>query len=98
MRLQRRGKKNYATFRVVIADGHAPIQGKFIADLGYWNPHSDTFVIKKDDVQKWIQNGAQPSATVHNLLVGNKIIKGEKVKSWRPKKKQGEPQQEQQPS
>lgn len=90
MRLQRRGRKNYATFRVVVADGHAPVKGKFVADLGHYNPHSDVFEVKADAVSRWLSVGVQPSATVHNLLVTHNVITGDKVASWRPKKKSQE--------
>jgi small subunit ribosomal protein S16 len=88
MRLQRRGKRNYATYRVVVAEKHAPIKGRFIADLGHYNPHTDEFSVQKEAATDWLQKGVQPSATVHNLLVTHKIIKGKKVTSWRPKKKE----------
>ena len=90
IRLQRRGKRNYATYRVVVADQRAPIKGKFIADVGFYNPHTNEFKVDAELVQKWIGNGAQPTPTVHNLLIDKKIIKGKKVTSWRPKKKEGE--------
>jgi len=90
IRLQRRGKRNYATYRVVIADQRAPIKGKFIADVGFYNPHTNEFKVDAEAVNKWIGNGAQPTPTVHNLLIDKKIIKGKKVTSWRPKKKEGE--------
>lgn len=87
LRLQRRGKKNYATYRVVVAEDRAPVKGRFIADVGHYNPHTDAFVVDKDAVQEWITKGVQPSATVHNLLINHKVITGEKVTSWKPKKK-----------
>lgn len=88
LRLQRRGKKNYATYRVVVADQHAPIQGKFIDDVGFYNPHMNTFSVHAEEVKKWLAQGAQPTATVHNLLVTNGVIQADKVRSWRPKKKE----------
>lgn len=90
IRLQRRGKRNYATYRVVVADQRAPIKGKFIADVGFYNPHTNEFKVDAEAVNKWIDSGAQPTPTVHNLLIDKKIIKGKKVTSWRPKKKEGE--------
>lgn len=85
IRLQRRGKRGYATYRVVLADGHAPIKGKFIEDLGHYNPHTDSFVVNAESVNAWIKKGAHPSDTVHNLLVTHKAIKGEKKQLWNPK-------------
>jgi small subunit ribosomal protein S16 len=85
IRLQRRGKRGYATYRVVLADGHAPIKGKFIEDLGHYNPHTDSFVVDAKSVNEWIKKGAHPSDTVYNLLITHKVISGEKKKLWNPK-------------
>lgn len=88
LRLQRRGKKNYATYRVVVAEQRSPIQGKFLEDIGFYNPHTNAFTVQGELVQKWLAAGAQPSATVHNLLVTHGLLAAEKVRSWRPKKKE----------
>lgn len=90
MRLQRRGKKNYPTYRVVVAQAGAPVKGRFIDDLGHYDAHTDTFVVEKEKVSDWLGKGVQASPTVHNLLVTHKIIKAEKVQAWKPKKKEGE--------
>src|SRR5690348_9433332 len=87
IRLQRRGKKNHATFREVVAQQHAPIKGRFIADLGAYNPHTDEFTVDTDKTKDWITKGAQPSDTVHNLLITKGIIKGEKKTIWRAPQK-----------
>lgn len=89
MRLQRRGKKNHATYRVVVAEHTAPIKGRFIDDLGFYNPHEKKFEVDAEKVNAWFEKGAQASPTVHNLLINNKVIKGDKKVSWRPKKKEG---------
>ncbi len=78
MRLQRRGKKNCAT-----------VKGRFVADLGSYNPHTDIFNVNGEKVADWLSQGVQPSSTVHNLLVTHKMLKADKVKSWRPKKREG---------
>lgn len=83
IRLQRRGKNNYATYRVVVADGRAPVKGSFVADVGSYNPHTNAFAVQQEAVTKWISQGAQPSATVNNLLITHGIIQGEKVMIWR---------------
>lgn len=88
IRLQRRGKRGHATYRVVVADQHAPIKGKFLVDLGHYNPHTDSFVVDSEVVQSWIGKGAHPSDTVHNLLVKHGIIKGEKRLLWHPKQQE----------
>ena len=88
LRLQRRGKRNYATYRVVVAEHTAPVKGRFIADVGHYNPHTDTFKVNTEAVTEWLGKGAQASPTVHNLLVQHSVIKADKVTSWRPKKKE----------
>lgn len=90
MRLQRRGKKNYATYRVVVADVRSPVKGRFVADVGSYNPHTDIFNVNGEKVADWLSKGVQPSSTVHNLLVTHKMLKADKVKSWRPKRRAGE--------
>lgn len=87
VRLQRRGKRNYAAFRVVLAEDCAPVKGRFIEDLGSYNPHTNEFNISQERTIQWIKQGAQPSATIHNLLITHNVMKGEKVRSWSPKKK-----------
>lgn len=85
IRLQRRGKRGYATYRVVVADGHAPIKGKFIEDVGSYNPHTAVFAVNAESIHAWLKKGVKPSDTVHNLLVTHKIISEEKRSLWTPK-------------
>jgi small subunit ribosomal protein S16 len=87
IRLQRRGKSKHAAYRVVVAEKGAPIKGRFIADLGSYNPHTSVMVVDAKAVKEWMSQGVQPSDTVNNLLIENKVIAGEKVKVWSPKKK-----------
>lgn len=88
IRLSRGGKKNNAQFRITVADGHRAPSGKFIEILGHYNPHTKERVLKADRIKYWISRGAQPSATVHNFLITDGIVTGEKVTSWTPKKKE----------
>jgi small subunit ribosomal protein S16 len=90
IRLRRRGKNKYATYRIVVAEHSAPVKGRFVADLGFYNPHSKELSIKKEDVTQWMSKGAQLSATVHNLLVNHKLLDAPKLTSWKPKRKKAE--------
>ncbi|MBW6440509.1 30S ribosomal protein S16 [Patescibacteria group bacterium] len=90
IRLSRVGKKNTAQFRITLADVRRSPTGKFIEILGHYNPHTKEKVFKKDRVEYWISKGAQPSTTVNNLLVDAGIIKGDKIKAWSSKKKEGD--------
>lgn len=78
IRLTRRGKKNKAFYRIVVAEHTAPIKGRFLEALGYFNPHSKERNIKADRVKYWLEKGAQCSDTAHNLLVKEGIIKAPK--------------------
>jgi small subunit ribosomal protein S16 len=70
IRLQRQGKKGQPFYHIVVADGRAPRDGKFIEKLGTYNPMTNpaSVVIDVDKAVKWMRNGAQPSDTVKTLL------------------------------
>lgn len=76
MRLKRMGSKGAPFYRIVVADARAPRDGRFIEEVGYYDPTKDPSVIKVDQelAQKWIAQGAQPTETVKKLL---KIAAGE---------------------
>ena len=87
IRLTRVGKKNQPCFRVILTEKANPVRGKFIEILGSYNPRSKEKSLKIERIKHWLSKGAQPSATVHNMLVSEKIIDAKKVKAWRPKKR-----------
>lgn len=87
IRLQKTGKKNAPSYRIVLCEHTSPPQGKFIEILGHYNPRLKQKGFKKERIEHWISKGAQASPTVHNLLIDEKIIQGKKVKTWKPKKK-----------
>lgn len=70
IRLARHGAKKRPYYRIVVADVRAPRDGKFIEEVGRYNPCVDPSMIKFDleKVDKWIANGAQPTDTVARLL------------------------------
>ena len=77
IRLRRMGAKKAPFYRVVVADSRYPRDGRFIEEVGFYNPVSDPAEIKIDAEKdtKWIQNGAQPTDTVRDLLKKQNIIK-----------------------
>ena len=80
IRLQRVGRKNDASFRVVVIESQrGPKAGNALEVLGFYDPKKDIIEIKGDRVTHWISVGAQVSDTVHNLLIKKKIIKGDKI-------------------
>ena len=70
MRGRRLGQHTAPVYRVVVADSSAPRDGKFIEEVGYYNPNVDPSVIKFDEeaAKKWLATGAQPTETVSKLL------------------------------
>jgi small subunit ribosomal protein S16 len=88
IRLTRKGKKNQPFFRVVVIDKRrSSTGGRSVEDLGYMNPLTKKKSFNKERILYWIKNGAQPSASIHNLLVEEKIIEAKKIaKKSRPAK------------
>jgi len=70
IRLRRMGAKKAPFYRVVVADSRFPRDGRFIEEIGYYNPNTNPAEVKIDSekAQKWISNGAQPTETVKALL------------------------------
>ena len=70
LRLARMGRKKKPHYRIVAADSRAPRDGRFIEQLGYYNPMNDPMELKLDleRVDHWLQVGAQPSETVNSLI------------------------------
>ena len=77
IRLRRMGAKKAPFYRVVVADSRYPRDGRFIEEIGYYDPMKNPADIKIDaeKAQKWLNNGAQPTDTVKALLKMSDIIK-----------------------
>ena len=76
IRLRRIGQKKAPFYRVVVADSRYPRDGRFIEEIGYYNPITEPAEIKidADKAKKWIANGAQPTETVKSLLKMSNIV------------------------
>lgn len=70
LRLKRMGAKKTPFYRVVAADARSPRDGRFIEELGYYNPKTEpaTVSLKEEAILAWLNNGAQPTDTVRTLL------------------------------
>ncbi|MBR6390134.1 MAG: 30S ribosomal protein S16 [Lachnospiraceae bacterium] len=70
IRLRRMGKKKEPYYRVVVADSRSPRDGRFIAEIGTYDPNTDpsTFKVDEEEAKKWIANGAQPTEVVSKLF------------------------------
>ncbi len=76
MRLTRMGAKKAPFYRVVVADSRYPRDGRFIEEIGYYNPLTEPAEVKIDAdlAKKWLANGAQPTETVKDLLKKSGIV------------------------
>lgn len=77
IRLKRMGAKKRPFYRIVVADSRFPRDGRFIEEIGYYNPIEDPAVIKVDSTLaiKWFKNGAMPTDTVRDILSKEGIMK-----------------------
>ena len=76
IKLTRLGSKKNPFYRIVVADSRYPRDGRFIEEVGYYDPTQSPAVVKIDaeKVQKWVSNGAQPTDTVKSILKANGVL------------------------
>lgn len=76
IRLKRIGAKKSPFYRIVVADSRYPRDGRFIEEIGYYNPNTDPSDVKIDEerAKVWLNNGAQPTDTVRALLKKNGVL------------------------
>ncbi|MBE6646123.1 MAG: 30S ribosomal protein S16 [Clostridia bacterium] len=76
MRLRRMGAKKAPFYRVVVADSRYPRDGRFIEEIGYYNPQTEPAEVKidADKAKDWLAKGAQPTETVKSLLKKSGIV------------------------
>ncbi len=77
IRLRRMGAKKRPFYRVVVADARAPRDGRFIEEIGYYDPTKNPAIIKIDEdrAMKWIKDGAQPTDTARSLLRQSGVLR-----------------------
>jgi small subunit ribosomal protein S16 len=93
IRLSRTGRKNLATYRIVITPAREKRESNFIEQVGFYLPHDKKIEINKERVEYWMSVGAQPTETVKALLIKQGIVKAPKHKktySHKPGKKSQE--------
>ncbi|MBI2642638.1 MAG: 30S ribosomal protein S16 [Candidatus Wildermuthbacteria bacterium] len=90
IRFHRTGRTNYPSFKIVVTDKtKSSTGGRFIEEVGFFNPATKEKVLKPERLKYWISVGAKPSPTVWNLLVQEKVVEGTKLpKHKKPKKKE----------
>src|SRR3989344_6199230 len=91
IRLFRVGRKNQPAFKIVVTDKRkSSTRGRFVEEVGVYNPLTKQRNLKGDRVKYWISVGAKPSDTVHNMLVADKVIEGQKLPKHKKSKKPAE--------
>ncbi len=87
IKLQRVGKKHQPSFRLVIQEKRTKLNGRSTDDIGSYNPATKKLAFNAERVKYWLGVGAQPTATVHNLLVNNGVLKEPKIPVHKKSKK-----------
>jgi len=91
IRLLRTGKKNQPSFRIVVVEKErSSTSGRYTEEVGFYNPLTKEKILKGERIKYWISVGAQPSDTIHNMLVSEKIIEGAKIDLHKKSKKKEE--------
>ena len=87
-RLFRVGKNNQPSFKIVVTDKRNSSKGgRFVEQVGFYNPVTKEKVLNKERVQYWLSQGVQPSATLHNLFIKDGILEGKKIPVQKKSKK-----------
>lgn len=91
-RLFRIGKNNQPAYKIVVTDKRNPTHGgRFVEQVGTYNPVSKEKKFEKERIQYWLKQGVQPSPTLHNLFIQENILEGKKIPSHKKSKKPAEP-------
>ena len=93
IRMQRTGRINSPSYRIVVIEhARSTKAGNIVEAVGTYDPMTKVRTLKEDRVKYWMSVGAQPSATVHNMLVNLKIVSGKKI-NVNPKKVLAKPEE-----
>jgi len=88
IRFLRIGKKNQPSFKIIVNDKRrASKGGRFVEQVGFWNPLTKKKSLEIERIKYWISKGAKPSDTVYNLLISERIIRAEKIAVHKKSKK-----------
>jgi small subunit ribosomal protein S16 len=80
IRFSRIGKKNQPSFKIVVTEKtNSSTRGRFVEQVGTFNPRTKEKTLKPERIKYWVSVGAQPSPSIHNLLISEKIIEGKKI-------------------
>jgi len=80
IRFLRIGKKHQPCYKIVVTDKRRPPRGgRFVEEVGFWNPLTKEKILKAERIKYWISKGAKPSDSVYNLLIKEKVCQGKKT-------------------
>jgi len=80
IRLKRVGRKHDPSYRVIVTEKHrGPKSGRYIENVGFYDPRKDIKTMNTERIKHWISEGAQLSGTVHNILVSENIVDSKKI-------------------
>ena len=89
IRLYRQGKKNQPFYKIVVTEkSNAASKGRFVEEVGFYNPLTKEKRVDADRAKYWVSVGAQPSETIHNMLVNEKVIDAPKIPKHKKSKKE----------
>lgn len=91
IRFARIGKTKQPTYRLTVTEKSRDTFGRQLEILGWYNPRSKVAQFNAERITYWLSKGAQPSPTVHNLLVDQNLIKAKKVRASKSRKKGEQP-------
>jgi len=74
IKLKRTGKKHQASFRIIVSEKRSKVDGRFLEDLGWFNPRTSQFKLNNERTDYWLKNGAQPTVSVRHLFKKNKVL------------------------
>jgi len=88
IRLLRIGRKHQPSYKIVVTDSRRPAKaGRFVAEVGSFNPLTKQRILKKQEIKEWLSKGAKPSDTVYNMLLEEKVLEGKKTAVHKKSKK-----------
>jgi small subunit ribosomal protein S16 len=91
MRLQRIGRKNSPSYRVLVVDSRQSVKSnKFVDQLGSYDPKAGVYTIDGEKAKHWLSKGVKASPTVHNMLVSKGVIKADKITVQAPRKEKAD--------
>jgi len=96
IKLSRFGKRNRAFYRIIVQEKRKDPYADYLEALGYYNPLTEpaTIKLKEERIKYWLSQGAQPTPVVHNILVEKGILKAQKMRLVKTRKKEEKEQKE----